>query len=178
VDVRVLRKFWNRGDLEDVIDHLETIQGAAHHDALHLVVLADFFGSVQLRGNGLCLDSCLRLMPLLEAMLAYAQKGAELGGSGSLAPASGHVVASAVNAFSSLVVAFGDLIKDTCTTHETSAHAGVDLSREARFKKCKVCLEVMRGVRKRVPALKGQFDGDGAMQQRLLDFQNTLVRAM
>lgn len=175
VDVRVLRKFWNRGDLEDVIDHLETIKEAAKHDALHLVVLADFFSHIMLVGNGLCLDSCLRLLPLIEEMLSYAQKSRDLGSSGSLVPACGHIVDASLKAFKSLIGAFGDLITDTCASHETSASAGVDLSREARFKKCKVCLDVMRSVRKRIPSIKEQFEGDEVTLKKLTAFQSELV---
>lgn len=178
VDVRVLRKFWNRGDLEDVIDHLDTIKEAAKHDSLHLVVLADFFSNIELVGNGLCLDSCLRLLPLIEEMLSYTQKSRDLGSSGSLAPACSHIVSASLKAFNSLIGAFGELISDTCASHETSASAGVDLSREARFKKCKVCLDVMRSVRKRIPAIKEQFRDDELTLKKLTTLQSTLVRFM
>ena len=43
VDMRALRKFWNRGDLNDVLDHLETIKEASSHDALHYGCASRFF---------------------------------------------------------------------------------------------------------------------------------------
>jgi len=152
VAVRTLRKMWARGDLEDVIDYLCTIEESAKHDSLQLVVLADFFSSIELRGNGLCLDSCVRLLPLLDAILATSTHSRALHGSGTIAPASEHITQAVVRALLQLIRPFGELIRGTCAAAQRAgaAHAGVDLQRDERLSKCKTCHQAIVHVRQRL----------------------------
>jgi hypothetical protein len=168
VGVRMLRKLWDRGDLTDVIDYLCTIEESAKHDSLQLVVLADFLTRIELRGNGLCLDSCVRLIPLLDAILATSEQSRALHGSGTLKPASSHITEAALKALMSLVKAFGELIalnrsdsggssnRNTNNSNHNNNHfgsPGVDLNHEERVKKCDVCYTHLQRVRRRLQAM-------------------------
>jgi len=122
-------------------------------------------------------------MPLLEEMLVQAQRSGDLGSSGTLAPACSHVATAVVRAFTSLLEAFGELIRDTCASMHGSAGGGgqgigVDLSREKRANKCKICREVLMNVRKRIPAIKEQLARDEATVRTLADFQEALIKAI
>ncbi len=157
IAIRTLRKMWQRGDLEDVIDYLCTLEEAAKHDSMQLVVLADFFHSVELRGNGLCLDSCVRLLPLLDAVLATSTHSRTLHGSGTIAPASEHILRAVLKALLCLLGSFGELIRSTCAAANPAAHAGVDLQRDARLSKCKTCSQAVVHLRQRLANMTLQF---------------------
>ena len=55
---------------------------------------------------------------------------------------------------------------------------GVDLTRENRVRKCKVCHEILMNIRKRIPAMKGQLACDETTVRTLTDFQETLIKAV
>jgi len=174
VAVRTLRKMWARGDLEDVIDYLCTVEESAKHDSLQLVILADFFSSIELRGNGLCLDSCVRLLPLLDAILATSTHSRALHGSGTIAPASEHITQAVVLALLQLIRPFGELIRGTCAAAQRAGavHAGVNLQQDERLSKCKICHQAIVHVRQRLSNLALQHRSNRALTANMQAFHD------
>lgn len=68
-NLKILRKLWDKGDLNSAVEHLSTLYDSAKHDSSVLVTIADFFTAIELRGNGLSLDLCAKIMPFLEQLL-------------------------------------------------------------------------------------------------------------
>jgi hypothetical protein len=171
--MRTLRKMWEKGDLDGVLDYLCTVQESAKHDSLQLVVLADFFCSVDLQGNGLCLDSCTRLFPLLDSILATSTHSRTLHGSGTLAPASEHITQSVVKALLALLGAFGEVIRGTCSSaKQAGPHAGVDLQRDERLSKCKVCYQSILHLRQRISNMALQHHGNARLREDMREFMD------
>ena len=143
--LKILKKFWEKGDLSSAIDHMHTLQEASVHDTAELVTLGDFLWSVELRGNGLNLEACAKLMPLFEAML-----------SSSDGWSSEHVVRAVLKSFNSLTEAFGELVKTTISNTMMHGAGSVDISREERIQRCKTCHHIMSRINVRLPPLKHQ----------------------
>ena len=80
-------------------------------------------------------------MPLLEEMLVHAQRSGDLGSSGTLAPARSHIVVAVARALTSLAAAFGEAHSRHMRVMNSVnlGSVGVDLTRENRVRKCKVC---------------------------------------
>ena len=61
------------GDLIDVIDYIQTLSHGAAHDSTQLILLADFFSTIELRGGvnilSLTLDACVGFMVALDTIL-------------------------------------------------------------------------------------------------------------
>ena len=148
--LKILRQLWLRGEVSDAIEHLTILGDALPHTPANLYTLADFFNAVELRGNGLNLDSCLRLLPVLESMVSAPQ-----------GLVSEHVVYSAYQSFGSLGEGFGELIQSTRSVISTGGTGlgpgGVDLSREARLNKCNACHDIFTRVANRVDTLRRKF---------------------
>jgi hypothetical protein len=141
--LKLLRMLWERGEVNDCVDHLAVLSDALAHSPAGLTTLADFFDAVELRGNGLNLDSCVRLLPILESMVAS--------GPGF---ASEHVMYATFKALATLAEGYGDLIRNT---RATIVVGGVDLSRETRLNKCNTCHAVFCRLGGRVEQLRRQF---------------------
>lgn len=142
--LKLLRMLWGRGEVNDCIDHLAVLSEALSHSPGGLATLADFFDAVELRGNGLNLDSCVRLLPILDSMVAS--------GPGY---ASEHVMYATFKSLSNLAEGFGDLIRNTRATIVIAG--GVDLTREARLNKCNACHSIFSRLAGRVEQLRRQF---------------------
>jgi katanin p80 WD40 repeat-containing subunit B1 len=140
--LKMLRLLWEKGDLSATVDHLCNLQEGSIHNSLHLILLADFLIAIELRGNGLNLDACVRLMPMLEAMLATNEGWLNV-----------HVVKAILKSFKSLCEAFGDLIKQT---RAVIGLGGVDLTREERLNRCNSCHDVMSRINLRLDSLLRQ----------------------
>ena len=153
--LRMLRRLWEKGDMADVVDYLCNIHETTRHDPLQLCLLADFFCAVHLRGNGLCLDSCVRLLPLLDSMLGQS-RGLDAAGSGSGPGGGVHVCVAALRALVALCEAFGELIKSTraSAAGPSSAYSPVDLSREERLGKCNLCHSILLRARGQLAGLR------------------------
>jgi hypothetical protein len=48
--VRILKQLWLRGEILETIDHLTIHSDSLAHNPHHLVLLADFFEAVELKG--------------------------------------------------------------------------------------------------------------------------------
>lgn len=141
--LRTLRQLWAKGEVLDAIDHLSILSDSLQHSPQNLQALADFFDSAELKGGGLSLDACVKLLPVLDEMI-----GTSDGWS------SQHVVEATFKSLTSLAEGFGELIRNTRSVIVTG---GVDLSREARLNKCNACHSVFFKAMNRVPQLKHQF---------------------
>jgi hypothetical protein len=165
--LRLLKKLWAKGDLLDVIDYVQTLSRGAAHDSAHLILLADFFSSVQLRSAGpaLTLDACVGFMTCLDAIVTANERGTTgLASAGTTnSPVSGHVVAAVVKTFTDLCEGFGELIRST----RALSVGGVDLSREERLRKCNACHAVLERLKGRLDGLRQQAQRRG--DARLLD---------
>lgn len=166
--LRMLRRLWEKGELADVIDYLCNIHESSRHDPLQLCLLADFLLAVELRGNGLCLDSCVRLLPLLDGMLRGLGEGGMDGSGGLGSIGSGeHVVNATYRSLINLLEAFAELIR---TTRQHSGYSGlpgapVDLSREERLGKCNLCHSILMRIRGHSAVLRNNF----SKSRRILD---------
>eukprot|EP01032_Pedospumella_encystans_P017263 gene17263-19682_t len=103
--LKMLRMLWERGEVRDAIAHLTALSDGMPHAVSNLSTLADFFEAIDLQGNGLSLDSCLGLLPVLEAMVS-ASDGWK----------SEHVMYAIFKSMVSLAEVFGELIRSTRAT--------------------------------------------------------------
>lgn len=161
--LKLLRLLWERGEINDCIDHLVVLSDTLSHNSANLATLADFFDAAELRGNGLSLDSCVRLLPVLESMLVM-ERGFP----------SEHVMYATFKSFTSLATGFGDLIRNTRATIVISG--GVDLSREERLNKCNACFEVFSRVAGRIDQFKRQYRASRSTVDILDVFRDQSVR--
>jgi hypothetical protein len=145
--------------LAGVLDLLASLHESSRHDQLQLCLLADFLCAVELRGNGLCLDSCVKLLPLLDDMLSAAAGDRTGAGSPPSASPGTHVAHAALRSLCSLCEAFGDLIRVTrgAVSGGQGIAPGLDLSREERLSKCNACWSVLARVRGQLPFLRGAY---------------------
>lgn len=177
--LRLLRRLWERGDLAGVLDLLASLHESSRHDQLQLCLLADFLCAVELRGNGLCLDSCVKLLPLLDDMLSAAAGDRTGAGSPPSASPGTHVAHAALRSLCSLCEAFGDLIRVTrgAVSGGQGIAPGLDLSREERLSKCNACWSVLARVRGQLPFLRGAYARSHVMFDALDRFER-LVHGM
>lgn len=137
--VRILRKFWERGEVVDLVAQLATMFEGARHDRVQMLALGDFFNAADLKSLTLTLDVCVALLPILEGMASD---------SGEL------VVAAAFKGIAALLGAFADLIRQT---RATISVGGVDLSREERLRKCTICHDILVRIKSSLPVLRNKF---------------------
>lgn len=161
--LKLLRLLWERGETTDAIDHLTVLSDALQHSVGNLSILADFFDAVELKGNGLNLDSCVKLLPILEAMISH-----------STLYSSEHVMYATLKSLASLAEGYGELIRNTRATIIVSG--GVDLSREARLNKCNACYSVFMRVDSRTDMLKRQFRASRTTVDMLDVFHDLCVK--
>jgi hypothetical protein len=161
--LKLLRLLWERGETTDAIDHLTVLSDALQHSVGNLSTLADFFDAVELKGNGLNLDSCVKLLPILEAMISH-----------STSYSSEHVMYATLKSLASLAEGYGELIRNTRATIIVSG--GVDLSREARLNKCNACYSVFMRVDSRTDMLKRQFRASRTTVDMLDVFHDLCVK--
>jgi hypothetical protein len=134
------------------------------------MLLADFFKAVQLRGNGVNLDFCMGILPVLEDMMSptttttSSTPSVVMGGFFSPVAASNnrtsggpseYVVESVLKSLIALCEGFGELIYSTRALG--SNHGGVDLSREDRLKKCNACYTVLERLKLKIRPLRLQY---------------------
>ena len=137
--VRILRKFWERGEVTDIIAQLVTMHEGARHDRVQMLALGDFFGATELNSLTLTLDVCVALLPILERMASDSGE---------------FVVSAAFKGIVTLLSAFADLIRQT---RATISVGGVDLSREERLRKCTACHEILVRIKSSLPVLRNKF---------------------
>jgi WD40 repeat protein len=152
----LLRKHWERGEIDDVISHLLSLQVMGQQDPRQLISAADFFNAVELRGHGMNLAACANILPILESMLD--------GGLECLALAS-------LGTMITLGEVFGDLIRQT---RSVMVARGVDLSREDRLQKCNACHVVLVRVRGRLDLLRQKNKKSRRFVEVIERAQNTL----
>lgn len=140
---KILRQLWNKGQVMDALDHLRTLCDSMHYNPQNLVVLADFIDAIDFRGNGLSLDSCLKMLQILDEMMGMSEAWTSM-----------HVIDVAYRSFTTLAEAFGELIRQT---RSIIVAGGVDLSRESRLDKCNACNEIFLKAKSRVDELKHRF---------------------
>jgi hypothetical protein len=177
--LRLLKKLWAKGDLTDVIDFVQTVSRGAAHDSTQLVLLADFFSSVELRGAGAAftLDACVGFMVALDGIVTANERGASglMTASACASAAGAHVLSACCKAFTELCEGFGELIRATralSVGHRgnlSPARPAIDLSREERVRKCNACHAVLERLKGRLPELRqhAQRRGDPRLIQRI-----------
>ena len=187
--LRMLRRQWEKGELGDAIDLLCSIHESSRHDPLQLCLLADFLAAVELRGNGLSLDSAVRLLPLLDAMLSAVDDTGKAGGGGGGGGGGGsgvgmgmgsggeHVAFASLRGLVSLCEAFGDLIRSTRAHYGQpgAAASGVDLSREERLGKCNLCRAILLRIRQQSGGLRNAYRKSRKVCEMLDRFERLVV---
>jgi hypothetical protein len=166
--LKMLRQLWSKGDVLETLDHLSLLSEAMKLNNLqNIFVLTDFFLAMNFQNQNLNLDSCVKILPLLEDMLAMTSNS-------SLSPSAGNntemVIFAAYKSLVSLATAFGELIRSTRSMISIGA-AGVDLSREARLTKCNVCYEIFSRARARMEMVKYQYRQSAEIQEVLDQYQ-------
>mmetsp|Transcript_1410 Transcript_1410/g.2299 ORF Transcript_1410/g.2299 Transcript_1410/m.2299 type:complete len:948 (-) Transcript_1410:20-2863(-) len=165
--LRVLRQLWSKGDVLEAIEHLTILSDAVPHNGANLVTLADFFNAIELKGNGLSLDSCMSLLPILEQMLLTSDGWT-----------SEHITFAIFRSLSSLAHSFGELIRSTRSiiTAGGPAAGGVDLSREARLNKCNTCHAVFSRTSDCIPMVQRKFKASTTIMDVLDTYSNQCHR--
>lgn len=162
-NVKLLGRLWDRKNIDDVIDHLSTMHEGSRSDAAQLVVLGDFLSAVEFKGMALTLDSCMRLLALLERVFAGAE-GWSLES----------VVVAVLKTLKSLLDAFGELIRQT----RSIMIVGVDLSREERLRKCNACHTSLLRLRDQIDQLKHYHRKSVRVIEKVMGLQPLLERAL
>lgn len=125
--LKIVKRLWVKGDLQDVIEYMGTVVQSAVHDPSQLVLLADVFSSIELKGTNFTLQSCVGFMSILDSMLSSSD-GLRVSA----------VVCAALKGFTELCQGFGELIRSS-RAMQLAGGGGVDLSREERLRKCHAC---------------------------------------
>jgi hypothetical protein len=139
ISLGIFRKHWEKGEMEEIVNHLTTLQVLAQQDPKQLFSAADFFNSIELRGHGMNLEYCTKILPVLESMMDSGQE---------------HQILSAMKTTVTLCEVFGELIRQT---RSIMVAGGVDISREDRLKKCNLCHVVLMRIRSRLDSTRITF---------------------
>lgn len=137
--LRVLRKYWEKGEVADAVVQIQSMHEGSRHDSNQIFPVADFFTSADLGACSLNLDICVALLPVLEAMTNVPTE---------------YIVQAALKGITVLQEAFGDLIRQT---RATMSIGGVDLSREERLNKCNACHSIFVRVKGQLIHIKNKF---------------------
>ncbi|RYH28987.1 hypothetical protein EON65_10135 [archaeon] len=159
VSLRILKQLWVKGQVLDALGHLQGLADAMKlNNPQQVHLLSDFFGAVDLRGNGvLSLDACVQMLPILQDMLENSTSWHNQA-----------VTFSTFKSLNSLLEAFGELIRNT---RSMMVAGGVDLTREARLNKCNVCYSVFVNARSRLETLKHHFRQNSLVYDVLDSYQ-------
>ena len=141
--LRILRKYWERGDIADMVTQLQSMYEGSRHDRIQLFALADFFTSANLASCTLTLDVCVNLLPILEPMSSDQTE---------------YIVHASLTGILFLLEAFGDLIRQTRAT--MSVGGAVDLSREERLLKCNTCHAILLRIKNNLLSIKSRYRND------------------
>lgn len=160
--LKVLRRDWEKGHINEVISHLREIQESVCNDPLQLVVLSDFLSAVKFKGPSISLDCCVRVFPVLEGMISHRDGWT-----------SSHVTITVMDTFVTLCEMFGDLIRQSRAASFISV-GGVDISREERLKKCSICFDILVGVKNRLEMIKNHHKKNQAVTDAVCKFQTHL----
>lgn len=155
--MRILKRLWMKGDLQDVVEYMDTLVHGAAHDPSQLVLLADMFSSVELKGINFTLQICVGFMSIIDAMMSTCD-GLRISG----------VVCAALKGFTELCVGFGDLIK---SARSIQLGGAVDLTKEERLRKCHACHGVVFKMKERFERIKQLHRAD----YRLMDIMDNLT---
>lgn len=156
--LKIMKRLWVKGDLQDVIEYMGTVVQSAVHDPSQLVLLADVFSSVELKGANFTLQSCVGFMAILDSMLSSSD-GLRVSA----------VVCAALKGFTELCVGFGELIRSS-RAMQLAGGGGVDLSREERLRKCHACHGVVFKMLDRFDRIRQMHRTD----YKLMDIVDTL----
>lgn len=148
-----------KGDLQDVIEYMDTLIHGAVQDPSQLVLLADMFSSVELKGNNFTLQACVGFMMILDSMIST-NDGMRVGA----------VVCAVLKGFTELCVGFGELIR-SARSMQLSGGSGVDISREERLRRCHTCHGIIFKIKERFERIKQLHRTD----YRLLDIMDNLT---
>ena len=161
--LKILKRLWVRGDLNDVIEHMESLTHGAVHDTSQLVLLSDLLLSVELKGGQFSLQSCVGFMALLDVMISDGER---------LKMPS--VVCAVLKSLHELLGGFGDLIRSSKAMQMAGGGAGVDLNREERLRKCNLCYNI-------IVKLKGKLDRIRQIHRtnyKLIDYLDRVIPLM
>ena len=138
--LRMLRRLWEKADMENVIAQLQMLHEGSLLDNRQLTVIVHFFNAVEFRGSGVNLDLCCQLLPILVTLLTQ-----------EYCLQFDHYILAALHTIKSLLEAFGDLIRQT---RAVVVAGGVDLSREDRLQKCNRCYNLFCKIRDGIDKIK------------------------
>eukprot|EP01038_Epipyxis_sp_PR26KG_P006458 gene6458-8882_t len=161
--LRLLRQLWTKHEISETINELKALSDAITYNPSNLILLADFFEAMQLNGQGLSLDACVQIMPVINDMISYnyyyndAMNYNAVGvGNGNNSNLSDHVIHACFRSLISLAEAFGELIRQTRSSIVVVS-GGVDLTREARLEKCNICHAIFLKTKGRIDQFKHHF---------------------
>ncbi len=122
-NIKVMRNMWTKSDAKETLDILSKLNDAS--------VVVDVLNSLLTSSvtATFTLDVCITLLPLLQDLLSSQYE---------------EYVVTSLKTVQLLATSFGNLIKSTL---EAPPSGGVDLSREERTEKCKMCLAAFRSIK-------------------------------
>ena len=164
--INILLRLWTRGNFQDVIENMDTLMYGAVHDPSQLVLLANVFSSIELKGANFTLQSCVGFMRILDAMLSTSD-GLKINA----------VVCAALKAFTELCVGFGDVIRSAGAAHLSSG-GGVDLAKEERLKRCHACHGLVYKMKERLDRIKQVHRADYNLLEALDNLTPMLDRML
>jgi hypothetical protein len=161
--LKMLRQLWSKGDVLETLDHLSILSSAMKMvNYQNISVLTDFFSAINLSQQSLTLDSCMKILPILEDMLSMTNNSTFI--SQSSGNQGEHIVITAYKTLVSLGSTFGELIRSTRSVMSIGGGGGVDLSKEARLNKCNSCYEIFHKGKTRMEMLKYQYRHNNEIQ--------------
>ena len=164
--INILLRLWTRGNFQDVIENMDTLMYGAVHDPSQLVLLANVFSSIELKGANFTLQSCVGFMKILDAMLSTSD-GLKINA----------VVYAALKAFTELCVGFGDVIRSAGAA-QLSSGGGVDLAKEERLKRCHACHGLVYKMKERLDRIKQVHRADYNLLEALDNLTPMLDRML
>jgi WD40 repeat protein len=150
VNTKMLRKMWVKFDISELMDYLNVIYEGSKLDVSQMIILSDFFISVNFRKISLTLSHCLFLSQILDGMLHEKSE---------------YFIQASIIAYTQILQPFAQLIYETRGMYTPGS---VDISKEERLSKCNSCFTILCRTRKRIETVKKLFKKDSRISQYIL----------
>ena len=155
MNIRMLRKLWQKSDMTDVLDYLKVLHEGSRLDPSNMITLNDFFASINLKSIGLNLTHCLNMLQIFDTML---YDKSEI------------CISTTVQSLVVLLQAFADLIHDT--RHSLTGASMVDISKEERLQKCNSCVSILSRMKtNRIEYIKKTYRKSNRIYTLLIQLQ-------
>jgi len=160
--LKILRQLWNKGEIMQALDHLQVLSEAMKlNNPQNISIISDFFLAIDLKGHGLSLDACVKILPLLYDLLDCSKLWQ-----------SEMIIYCIYKSLLHLLIAFGELIRNT---RGIMIAGGVDITREARLIKCNICHDIFLKTSQRIDIIKHQFRNHANIMDVIEQYQKSMA---